>query len=92
MLIFSNAVQLMTIVVEASVAHHLTIVAEVKIIADKVKINKYDKKNSVNFLMEICHQRSKNNSLSYFWYSFMEFGHDKIEMYYLNDNDKQVIP
>ena len=44
MLIFSNAVQLMTIVVEASVAHHLTIVAEVKIIADKVKINKYDEK------------------------------------------------
>ena len=47
---------------------------------------------SVYFLMEICHQRSKNNSLSYFWYSFMGFGHDKIEMYYLNDNDKQVIP
>ena len=44
MLIFSNAVQPMTIVVEASVAHHLTIVAEVKIIADKVKINKYDEK------------------------------------------------
>ena len=44
MLIFSNAVQLMTIVVEASVAHHLTIVAEVKIIVDKVKINKYDEK------------------------------------------------
>ena len=44
MLIFSNAVQLMMIVVEASVAHHLTIVAEVKIIADKVKINKYDEK------------------------------------------------
>ena len=44
MLIFSNAVQLMTIVVEASVAHHLTIAAEVKIIVDKVKINEYDEK------------------------------------------------
>ena len=59
MLIFSNAVQLMTIVVEASVAHHLTIVAEVKIIADKVKINEYDEKTSVSGLRSGQNKKSE---------------------------------
>ena len=53
MLIFLNAVQLIMIVVEASVAHLLATVAEVKIIADQVKLcggTLYDFHNSTDTL------------------------------------------